>query len=103
MLTNVCYSFVDDKHVIHVASVHAYDAPRRRRFRNHRRFRRRCPTCAPTWKSVYTQGWAKQHLGRHARRTGLKRVCAGPFRPPDKRAQGSGPATRMMRACEAHG
>jgi NADPH-dependent 2,4-dienoyl-CoA reductase/sulfur reductase-like enzyme len=26
MLTNTCYSFVDDKRVVHVASVHAYDA-----------------------------------------------------------------------------
>jgi NADPH-dependent 2,4-dienoyl-CoA reductase/sulfur reductase-like enzyme len=26
MLTNTCYSFVDDKNVVHVASVHAYDA-----------------------------------------------------------------------------
>jgi len=26
MLTNTCYSFVDAKNVIHVASVHAYDA-----------------------------------------------------------------------------
>jgi NADPH-dependent 2,4-dienoyl-CoA reductase/sulfur reductase-like enzyme len=26
MLTNTCYSFIDAKHVIHVASVHAYDA-----------------------------------------------------------------------------
>ena len=26
MLTNTCYSFVSDKHVIHVASVHAYNA-----------------------------------------------------------------------------
>ncbi len=26
MLTNTCYSFVSDKDVIHVASVHAYDA-----------------------------------------------------------------------------
>lgn len=27
MLTNVCMSFVDDQHVIHVASVHEYQAP----------------------------------------------------------------------------
>ena len=26
MMVNTCYSFVDDKSVIHVASVHAYDA-----------------------------------------------------------------------------
>jgi sulfide dehydrogenase [flavocytochrome c] flavoprotein subunit len=26
MLNNTCYSFVDDRHVVHVASVHAYDA-----------------------------------------------------------------------------
>ena len=26
MLANTCYSFVDDKNVVHVASVHAYDA-----------------------------------------------------------------------------
>lgn len=26
MLTNTCYSFIDDKQVVHVASVHAYDA-----------------------------------------------------------------------------
>jgi sulfite dehydrogenase len=26
MMVNTCYSFVDDKNVIHVASVHAYDA-----------------------------------------------------------------------------
>jgi sulfide dehydrogenase [flavocytochrome c] flavoprotein subunit len=26
MLTNTCYSFVDDRNVIHVASVHSYDA-----------------------------------------------------------------------------
>lgn len=25
MLNNTCYSFVDDRHVVHVASVHAYD------------------------------------------------------------------------------
>ena len=25
MLTNTCYSYVDDKRVIHVASVHQYD------------------------------------------------------------------------------
>jgi sulfide dehydrogenase [flavocytochrome c] flavoprotein subunit len=30
MLTNTCYSFVSDTEVIHVASVHAYDAARRR-------------------------------------------------------------------------
>jgi hypothetical protein len=24
MLTNTCYSFIDDKHVVHVASVHEY-------------------------------------------------------------------------------
>jgi NADPH-dependent 2,4-dienoyl-CoA reductase/sulfur reductase-like enzyme len=29
MLTNTCYSFVSDKEVIHVASVHAYDAGRK--------------------------------------------------------------------------
>jgi NADPH-dependent 2,4-dienoyl-CoA reductase/sulfur reductase-like enzyme len=29
MLTNTCYSFVSDKDVIHVASVHAYDAERK--------------------------------------------------------------------------
>ncbi|MEY4751216.1 MAG: hypothetical protein RIQ60_3430 [Pseudomonadota bacterium] len=29
MLTNVCMSFVDDKHVIHVASVHEYQAPKK--------------------------------------------------------------------------
>ncbi|MDB5763274.1 MAG: flavocytochrome [Herminiimonas sp.] len=29
MLTNTCYSFVSDKDVIHVASVHAYDAGRK--------------------------------------------------------------------------
>jgi sulfide dehydrogenase [flavocytochrome c] flavoprotein subunit len=28
MLTNVCMSFVDDTHVIHVASVHEYQAPK---------------------------------------------------------------------------
>jgi NADPH-dependent 2,4-dienoyl-CoA reductase/sulfur reductase-like enzyme len=28
MLTNVCMSFVDDRHVIHVASVHEYEKPR---------------------------------------------------------------------------
>ncbi|MEX8494004.1 FCSD flavin-binding domain-containing protein [Sphaerotilus sp.] len=28
MLTNVCMSFVDDQHVIHVASVHEYQAPK---------------------------------------------------------------------------
>jgi len=27
LLTNVCMSFVDDRHAIHVASVHAYQAP----------------------------------------------------------------------------
>jgi hypothetical protein len=26
LLTNTCYSFVDDKNVVHIASVHAYDA-----------------------------------------------------------------------------
>jgi sulfide dehydrogenase [flavocytochrome c] flavoprotein subunit len=26
MMANTCYSFVDDKQVVHVASVHAYDA-----------------------------------------------------------------------------
>jgi hypothetical protein len=29
MLTNTCYSFVTDKDVIHVASVHAYDADKK--------------------------------------------------------------------------
>ncbi len=29
MLTNVCMSFVDDAHVIHVASVHEYQAPKK--------------------------------------------------------------------------
>lgn len=29
MLTNTCYSFVSDKEVIHVASVHAYDAEKK--------------------------------------------------------------------------
>jgi NADH dehydrogenase FAD-containing subunit len=29
MLTNTCYSFVSDKDVIHVASVHVYDAERK--------------------------------------------------------------------------
>ena len=29
MLTNTCYSFVDDKNVIHVASVHRYDADKK--------------------------------------------------------------------------
>jgi hypothetical protein len=29
MLTNTCYSFVSDKDVIHVASVHAYDADKK--------------------------------------------------------------------------
>ncbi|HEV7817383.1 MAG TPA: FCSD flavin-binding domain-containing protein, partial [Janthinobacterium sp.] len=29
MLTNTCYSFVSDKEVIHVASVHAYDADKK--------------------------------------------------------------------------
>jgi len=29
MLTNVCMSFVDDQHVIHVASVHEYQAPKK--------------------------------------------------------------------------
>lgn len=29
MLTNTCYSYVDDQRVIHVASVHAYDAAER--------------------------------------------------------------------------
>lgn len=29
MLTNTCYSFVDDKSVIHVASVHRYDAEKK--------------------------------------------------------------------------
>jgi hypothetical protein len=29
MLTNTCYSFVSDKDVIHVASVHAYDPDKR--------------------------------------------------------------------------
>ncbi|RZS54471.1 NAD(P)/FAD-dependent oxidoreductase [Sphaerotilus mobilis] len=29
MLTNVCMSFVDDTHVIHVASVHEYQAPKK--------------------------------------------------------------------------
>lgn len=29
MLTNTCYSFVSDKDVIHVASVHAYDAEKK--------------------------------------------------------------------------
>ena len=29
MLTNTCYSFVTDKEVIHVASVHAYDPSRK--------------------------------------------------------------------------
>jgi len=29
MLTNTCYSFVDDKSVIHVASVHRYDADKK--------------------------------------------------------------------------
>jgi len=29
MLTNVCMSYVDDKHVIHVASVHEYQAPKK--------------------------------------------------------------------------
>ncbi|MBL0419950.1 FAD-dependent oxidoreductase [Ramlibacter sp. AW1] len=32
MLTNTCYSFVDDKQVMHVASVHAYD-PKDRTFK----------------------------------------------------------------------
>lgn len=27
LVMNTCYSFVDDKRVIHVSSVHAYDAP----------------------------------------------------------------------------
>jgi sulfite dehydrogenase len=26
MMINTCYSFIDDKNVVHVASVHAYDA-----------------------------------------------------------------------------
>jgi sulfide dehydrogenase [flavocytochrome c] flavoprotein subunit len=29
VLTNTCYSFVSDKDVIHVASVHAYDAEKK--------------------------------------------------------------------------
>jgi hypothetical protein len=29
MLTNTCYSFVSDTQVIHVASVHAYDADKK--------------------------------------------------------------------------
>lgn len=29
MLTNTCYSFISDQHVIHVASVHAYDAAKK--------------------------------------------------------------------------
>jgi NADPH-dependent 2,4-dienoyl-CoA reductase/sulfur reductase-like enzyme len=29
MLTNVCMSYVDDKHVIHVASVHEYESPKK--------------------------------------------------------------------------
>jgi hypothetical protein len=29
MLTNTCYSFVSDKDVIHVASVHRYDAEKK--------------------------------------------------------------------------
>lgn len=29
MLTNVCMSYVDDTHVIHVASVHEYQAPKK--------------------------------------------------------------------------
>jgi hypothetical protein len=29
MLTNTCYSFVSDTDVIHVASVHAYDAEKK--------------------------------------------------------------------------
>jgi len=26
MMINTCYSFIDDRNVVHVASVHAYDA-----------------------------------------------------------------------------
>jgi sulfite dehydrogenase len=29
MMSNTCYSFVDAKHVIHVASVHKYDAEKK--------------------------------------------------------------------------
>jgi hypothetical protein len=29
LLTNVCMSYVDDKHVIHVASVHEYETPKK--------------------------------------------------------------------------
>ncbi|MBS0551568.1 MAG: FCSD flavin-binding domain-containing protein, partial [Proteobacteria bacterium] len=29
VLTNTCYSFVDDRNAIHVASVHQYDADKR--------------------------------------------------------------------------
>ncbi|MBK6852825.1 MAG: NAD(P)/FAD-dependent oxidoreductase [Burkholderiales bacterium] len=32
MLTNVCMSYVDDKHVIHVASVHEYETPKKSYF-----------------------------------------------------------------------
>ncbi len=32
MLTNVCMSYVDDKHVIHVASVHEYESPKKSYF-----------------------------------------------------------------------
>lgn len=57
MLTNVCMSFVDDSHVIHVASVHEY-VPTQRTFRTIGGSGG-VSDVRSDLEAVYTQGWAR--------------------------------------------
>jgi hypothetical protein len=57
MLTNVCMSFVDDTHVIHVASVHEY-VPTQKTFRTIGGSGG-VSDVRSDLEAVYTQGWAR--------------------------------------------
>jgi len=57
MLTNVCMSFVDDEHVIHVASVHEY-VPTQKTFRTIGGSGG-VSDVRSDLEAVYTQGWAR--------------------------------------------
>jgi sulfide dehydrogenase [flavocytochrome c] flavoprotein chain len=57
MLTNVCMSFVDDAHVIHVASVHEY-VPTQKTFRTIGGSGG-VSDARSDLEAVYTQGWAR--------------------------------------------
>jgi sulfide dehydrogenase [flavocytochrome c] flavoprotein subunit len=57
MLTNVCMSFVDDTHVIHVASVHEF-VPTQKTFRTIGGSGG-VSDVRSDLEAVYTQGWAR--------------------------------------------